>query len=493
MAENQSDHDGDCSAKYSVDELKSFLLHKGIPSSIVEIFSDNLIDGSEFLQLTQNELDSLVKPLGIRKKISRLIPNLKSPTSLDAQNSSEPAKKSALQQAKEMVGRLKGSVDKKTVSALFSGKSGSRSLAKRAPVTAFDPAADLLVADKKRKKQNTKPRPITITVVLLPYVQKSIPKGQQRKALEKEGRVQKIQVHRYASEDDIKVLIATTFSEVCPNLQDWMVLESSSRNQLSIIEQSLTAEYVIERRGGLYLAEATMNDLDCISSTSSQSSLPDVDLKANTPEHNMHANHDQSGSEVYAIQSNDEPCTSESSIMINLLDYNLQDQPVLNVEQSHQSSQNRSYGTKDQGLMEEQEKKYEESLKTDRKKTLLVKLKEYLLLKYSSADLSEDNAKILFKLRDGRNVTCTICMSWTTKELHEYAYSHLGGKEGVALYTVNPRTRLPACQPLSEYPLVNNSVLIVEDDPSVCPLVQFCTAVKHIDTFDSKMKRSKLA
>ena len=65
--------------------------------------------------------------------------------------------------------------------------------------------------------------------------------------------------------------------------------------------------------------------------------------------------------------------------------------------------------------MEEQEKKYEESLKTDRKKTLLVKLKEYLLLKYSSADLSEDNAKILFKLRDGRNVTCTICMSWTTK------------------------------------------------------------------------------
>ena len=41
MAENQSDHDGDCSAKYSVDELKSFLLHKGIPSSIVEIFSGN--------------------------------------------------------------------------------------------------------------------------------------------------------------------------------------------------------------------------------------------------------------------------------------------------------------------------------------------------------------------------------------------------------------------------------------------------------------------
>ena len=183
---------------------------------------------------------------------------------MQAQNSSEPAKKSALQQAKEMVGRLKGSVDKKTVSALFSGKSGSRSLAKRAPVTAFDPAADLLVADKKRKKQNTKPRPITITVVLLPYVQKSIPKGQQRKALEKEGRVQKIQVHRYASEDDIKVLIATTFSEVCPNLQDWMVLESSSRNQLSIIEQSLTAEYVIERRGGLYLAEATMNVSICM-------------------------------------------------------------------------------------------------------------------------------------------------------------------------------------------------------------------------------------
>ena len=38
--------------------------------------SDNFIDGKEFLKLTENEVKEMVAPLGLAKKIIRMIPKV---------------------------------------------------------------------------------------------------------------------------------------------------------------------------------------------------------------------------------------------------------------------------------------------------------------------------------------------------------------------------------------------------------------------------------
>ena len=74
-------------ASDSVEDFRDFLLEKGIPSSCISIFSgkctfgggyyfyltatflENHVDAESFLELTENEIKQLIKPLGVVKKL----------------------------------------------------------------------------------------------------------------------------------------------------------------------------------------------------------------------------------------------------------------------------------------------------------------------------------------------------------------------------------------------------------------------------------------
>lgn len=150
---------------------------------------DNYIDGDEFVKLSDAELHSLVKPLGPYKKIRRLIPDLASAdtsTSLGS-TKTEQTLNSESNRSLSLVSQLKHAkasvFARKTVSSLFQASTGGKSQ------RMFDPSAELVVSNEKRKKKSCTPKPLTVTVVLLPYKQASVPKGKQRQTLEAQGRI----------------------------------------------------------------------------------------------------------------------------------------------------------------------------------------------------------------------------------------------------------------------------------------------------------------
>ena len=68
---------------YSVDELSDFLEVKGIGEDILSILRENRVGGETFLDLNESDLRELIKPLGERKVLMRLIDSYKpSPTAI---------------------------------------------------------------------------------------------------------------------------------------------------------------------------------------------------------------------------------------------------------------------------------------------------------------------------------------------------------------------------------------------------------------------------
>ncbi|XP_064403971.1 uncharacterized protein LOC135349363 isoform X1 [Halichondria panicea] len=63
--------------------LSSWLEEKGVQDSYCEVFEDNEIDGEAFLELTENDIKELVKPLGVVKKLVRLQIGVQLPVSTD--------------------------------------------------------------------------------------------------------------------------------------------------------------------------------------------------------------------------------------------------------------------------------------------------------------------------------------------------------------------------------------------------------------------------
>ena len=222
---------------------------------------DNYIDGDEFLRLTDSELHSLVNALGPYKKIKRLIPSLteqetSKPGKQLQQLTSEQALRTQTKKSLSLVSNLKQAkasvFTKKTVSSLFSSNS-SKGKSKRT----FEPSADLIVSDEKRKKKSARPKPVSITVIILPTNQGSVPKGKQRNALEKCGRIKKVPIYRHATDPEVEEAIRCAFSNLQPSLQKWRLLDCVAKNKLCIasVETNLSAEFAIDRRGGLYLCQ----------------------------------------------------------------------------------------------------------------------------------------------------------------------------------------------------------------------------------------------
>ena len=213
--------------------------------------------------MNNEELRSLVNPLGAYKKLVRLIPALsaKEPPNPDLQDESPQGHlKKQVKTSLSFINKLKkanpSTFARKSVSSLFSGSSSSQSKGNSTRV--FDPAAELVVSEAKRKKKSSHPRPVSITVVMLPSLQKSIPRGSQRSQLEKQGRIKKIGICRHTTDDEVHEAIESAFKNIfAPNLTSWQILECIDRNQLIVAtkEVTLTAEHAIERRGGLYLCQ----------------------------------------------------------------------------------------------------------------------------------------------------------------------------------------------------------------------------------------------
>jgi hypothetical protein len=61
-------------ASMSSQDLGVWLQDQGIPGEYCEKFEDNFIDGREFVKLTEDEVKQMVPPLGLAKKIIRMIP-----------------------------------------------------------------------------------------------------------------------------------------------------------------------------------------------------------------------------------------------------------------------------------------------------------------------------------------------------------------------------------------------------------------------------------
>ena len=220
---------------------------------------DNYIDGDEFVKLSDAELHSLVKPLGPYKKIRRLIPDLASTdtsTSLGS-TKAEQTLQSESRRSLSLVSQLKHAkasvFARKTVSSLFQASAGSKSQ------TTFNPSAELVVSSEKRKKKSCAPKPLTVTVVVLPYKQASVPKGKQRQNFEAQGRIRKVPIFRHASDAEVEEAIWTAFHGIKPPLNQWEVLDCVAKKRLTSLPKegshSLSAERAIEQRGGLYLAQ----------------------------------------------------------------------------------------------------------------------------------------------------------------------------------------------------------------------------------------------
>ncbi len=81
----------------------------------------------------------------------------------------------------------------------------------------FDPTAACVVADqlKKKKSTNTRIKPRTFNIVLLPKMTIFVPKGYQRSKLTREGRILKLVFRRNMSSEDVRSTILDGFSDLC--------------------------------------------------------------------------------------------------------------------------------------------------------------------------------------------------------------------------------------------------------------------------------------
>ena len=93
-------------------------------------------------------------------------------------------------------------------------------------------------------------------IFFLPTLTKVVPKGKYQQQLQKEGRVQEVpSLHMY-DENQVKEVIRTSSKNNVHVGKEWTVLEVVNKNTLKILPHvKLTAEFAIERRGGIYLCD----------------------------------------------------------------------------------------------------------------------------------------------------------------------------------------------------------------------------------------------
>ena len=123
--------------------------------------------------MSNSELRNLVKPLGPFKKIRQLIPSLAdTSTSLGpsaSQSKGEQILNAESKKSLSLVSHLKqtkaSAFVQKTVSSLF-GKTNAISTSTKSK-RMFEPSAELVVSDEKRKKKSSNPKPLSVTVVVL--------------------------------------------------------------------------------------------------------------------------------------------------------------------------------------------------------------------------------------------------------------------------------------------------------------------------------------
>lgn len=122
----------------------------------------------------------------------------------------------------------------------------------------FNPRAECVAkaAHAKKKKFSTAPKLSSVTVILLKNYQTRIPRGDFRQELFDKRRVRKVELHRRMSPEEVQSAILETFG-----CKGFVMLDCAKGGYLLRSDEELTANIAIDRRGALYLCEATVVSL----------------------------------------------------------------------------------------------------------------------------------------------------------------------------------------------------------------------------------------
>ena len=121
----------------------------------------------------------------------------------------------------------------------------------------FNPRAKCVAkeAHEKKKKFEGASKDSAVTVVMLKNYQTRVPRGEYRKYLANNNRVQKININRNMAPEEVREKILLAFK--CTSFE---YLECAKGGYLlKAIGQNLTSQLAIERRGALYLCEDSRN------------------------------------------------------------------------------------------------------------------------------------------------------------------------------------------------------------------------------------------
>ena len=69
---------------------------------------------------------------------------------------------------------------------------------------AFDLTAECVVASQQKKSASKKPKPITLTVVVMQKYERAVPRGKKRQKLSSEGRVRPVKLNRCMSAQEVQ-------------------------------------------------------------------------------------------------------------------------------------------------------------------------------------------------------------------------------------------------------------------------------------------------
>ena len=151
-------------------------------------------------------------------------------------------------------------VEAESLSKLFPSSSSASTGSKRIRTPTFDPTADLVVGNEKRKKKavnNAQGRPTSVKVMALKSFTKYIPRGKQRSTLKKADRERSLLFKRSMTSEEVRCTIAMGFSDIAAvREKNWTYLQCDCDNHLAISKnQALNGNDVINRKGSLYICE----------------------------------------------------------------------------------------------------------------------------------------------------------------------------------------------------------------------------------------------
>lgn len=123
----------------------------------------------------------------------------------------------------------------------------------------------MIIGQQRKKKSaiKNKPRPVSVSVVMLEKFTTVIPKGKFRKQLISRGQIQTMRVTREMNHEEVHTKILKAFE-----ISKYTVLESNGTGHglLKASEQNIDGSYVAERRGCLYMCQSF--EVSCVLSLS---------------------------------------------------------------------------------------------------------------------------------------------------------------------------------------------------------------------------------